>query len=157
MELFIDGRARLFIPVRGFSFNAEEIEQLESRWTQKALSKFFNADRQNFQLIKFLDIRGLRAVLCSLIALYLSWLGDGIEPLEFKISVLLDNVWRTVPFEDSDEWGEFVYEFDMPVMHSNSIRFPSESGSAWQTKHVISEPLWEQLCKLLNCILNLLQ
>jgi hypothetical protein len=130
MELFIDGRAKFFIPIQYLSdFKKMVLNQIESQEVKELLWSIWREDKEmHTNHLHFFDIAQLWLVIACLFTYYFEWLKH--EPLldELKISIIADGVWRSVPFFDDDKWAEHIKKFGLPVMLNKSVQIPSDIG-----------------------------
>ena len=148
-ELFADGRAKFFVPLRIMMPVLEEanIQQLKSTQVRQALERIAASDRDHSStLLRFFDIRQLWAIIINLLNFYQKWYGEALEQNNVQVSITMENIWRLVPFCDMDEWGTHVQKFGLPAQNVNFIRIPIEKG-----KGIICDyPLWKTVCPFIG-------
>ncbi|MFN8515009.1 MAG: ATP-binding protein [Thermomicrobiales bacterium] len=130
VELFEDGRAKLFIPIHAMNV-LQDIDQVESSRVRSVLRSLEGDD--NSYLLRFLDVAQLWAGVAILVAFYRDWIRDefgAAGPSSIKVAIRLVSAWRAVPFFDHDAWGEHVEKVGLPVILADDIRVPSELGRA---------------------------
>lgn len=132
VELFADGRAKLHIPIDFMSVWGN-LDALESARTRQVLSELYGTDEDtDLYLLRFIDFSSLWLAIAHLVSYYQAWLqrrlGEEIRALDIKAAATITGVWRSVPFFDSDEWGEHVAKFGLPVVGSDLVRLPADIG-----------------------------
>lgn len=147
-ELFIDGRAKLFIPLKFMhTLHSVNIDELKSVEVRQALTKITTSDKQlNSALIRFFDIQGLWTTVTVLLNFYQEWYGKALEQISLRVAITMENVWRSSPFCDADEWGIYVQKFGLPVQNTDFIRIPNQKGKGL----VMKFPLWTTICPLIG-------
>jgi hypothetical protein len=153
VELFIDGRAKFHIPLSYLPYtqveNTEEIKSLESK---KALINIMERDAElDLTVLRFFDIERLWSIVGNQVNFYQNWFGKELESEEIKTAVVLDNIWRSVPFHDSDVWGSFVKKFGLPVQNTDFLRVPTKEG-----RGIMIDPAnWHTICSVIGLAFGL--
>jgi len=130
VELFVDGRARFYIPIQYLhDIKKRELAQIESEEVKETLRNIWREDREmHTEHLRFFDIGQLWLQIALLFTYYLEWLKE--EPLldELKIAIIVEGIWRSVPFFDDSQWAAHVKKFGLPVILENDFRIPSDIG-----------------------------
>ncbi len=155
MELFIDGRAKLFIPIKIINPLDEKnpTNIPKSLETKQALKEISGTQRLNSSsyLLRFFDVIELWKSVLVLLSFYQECFGKTLEQNNTRIAISLNNIWRLVPFYDSDEWGTYVKKFGLPIQQVDSTRIPNKKGKA-----VVADfPLANTVCVLLSLTFGL--
>lgn len=147
-EFFLDGRAKLFIPLKYMqSLDAENFDKLKSPEVKQALKTIVASDNQgSFDLVRFFDIQALWTTVTILLNFYQEWYGKELEQNSLRVAVTMENVWRSSPFCDAPEWGVYVQKFGLPVQQTDFIRIPGQKGKGLITKF----PLWTTICPFIG-------
>ena len=131
LEFFIDGSAKIFVPVHSQSFT-DFVERLEQRGCKSSqassvLTSFMNEEEKPERCpLEFFDLSESAILIGGLLQNYRELLGIHSEEYEIRWTIGLEGVWRMVPFVDSDKWAEFVKSCGMPVFqHSDARPFDS--------------------------------
>ncbi|RLI51830.1 MAG: hypothetical protein DRP09_18825 [Candidatus Thorarchaeota archaeon] len=145
VEFFLNGRAKFFIPLQYISlFREQNTENLKSSKAKHTLKEIWKGDRDFGTLsLRFFDIVDLWLAVLNLVNFYQEWLG--IPQTDFRVALVLENVRRSVPFCDTDQWGDHVQKFGLPVLNKDSSRFPETS---WMARG--NTPLWIQICPVIG-------
>jgi hypothetical protein len=147
VELFVNGWAKFLIPLPQSNYLTAESEE-----ARRALS---NIPKQQLSLLKFFDVGRIWLVLAYLFTFYLEWLGDQPLVTELKTAVIMDNVWRSVPLIDSDDFGEYVQKFGLPIIQADSIRMPEWVKQGFYLPLNDNVPAWLNLCIWINLAFGL--
>jgi hypothetical protein len=156
-ELFIDGRAKFFIPLFHVPVAREEnIDEFKSSQVKQALSRNWATDQEyKTQLLRFFDMGRLWSIVAILLSFYQEWLGEDHCVTDFKVAVLVEDVWRTVPFLDLDEWGVHVQKCGLPVVSSDIRKFPSDTDRPLLISVDEERTLWPAVCSLIGLVFGL--
>ena len=128
LELFINGRARMFLPLPRQKL-VLSIESIKSERSLAALRKMLESKAgAELGLLNMVDLVETSHVLAYLVVFYLRWLNSLGWKGDLLAKVRLSNIWRCVPFFDTDYWGEFVERFGLPVCSRSSIMMPPEGS-----------------------------
>jgi hypothetical protein len=129
MELFLDGRAKIHIPLKYIPQDAF-LNQLVSTSTAEAIIEAVDRDREGSTFLHFFDGGQLLVVLASLMTLYGRWIGSQplFERLEYACN--LTGLWRHVAVLDADAWSEFITAFGLPILSGNA-RIGRSSGRGY--------------------------
>jgi hypothetical protein len=75
-------------------------------------------------LLTFIDLRSTFGLICCMVTVYVNWL----QKLNWQgttwARMRLTNMWRCVPFYDTDAWVEHVRKFGLPVSHRGAVEMP---------------------------------
>lgn len=148
-ELFLDGRAKFFIPLHYFAdWQIPDLDRLQSPRVRETLGSLWEADRQSdtLHLLRFFDIGELWLVVAHLLSYYQEWLGAESYLTELQIAAVIEGVWRSVPFFDSDDWGAHVQKFGLPITSRTVIKIPPEIGDGIRVPANSEHPVWLDLC-----------
>jgi hypothetical protein len=152
IELYSDGWAKFFIPIPFFhKFNWNDIESLNSSRTKEALRTILGQGHlEMLESLRFIDVGALSAIIATLVTFYMDWVGEQPATNEFRYAAVIEDIRRTVPFFDSDKWGEFVAEFGLPVNGRKiiNIRPSSENWFSWGADR--SFPLWQIISLMIS-------
>lgn len=131
MELFVDGRAKIHIPLSYIPRNAF-LNHLVSTSTAESIIEAIDQDREGSNFLRFFDGGQLLVVLASLMTLYGRWIGT--QPLfdRLEYACNLAGLWRHVVVLDADAWGEFIAAFGLPILSGNA-RIGQDSGRGYFT------------------------
>jgi hypothetical protein len=156
-EFFVDGRAKFFTPIRYFSiWRRQDIDQLESSQTRETLGKIWEADHEfSTSYLRFFDIGQLSLAVAFLLSYYQEWLGKEPSLTDLKVAVVIEGVECAVPFFDSDEWGNHVKKFSLPVAPSKTITIPQDIGRGLLMSLSEECPLWATLCSYIGLAFGL--
>lgn len=88
-------------------------------------------------------------VVINLLLYYQEWLGEESLISNLKVAATINNVWRHVPFVDSDKWGEHVQQFGLPVVGCDTIKLP-QNRSKSLLMNLDSKELWMGLSGFLG-------
>lgn len=153
-EIFVDGRAKFLIPLRHLSFGSIEWEKLKSSQAREALKELLKEPDNLTYGLRFLDVPALWATATNLLNFYVAWLGQDIERIDIRMVMELTGVWRTVPFCDTDHWGEHSIRYGLPVLHQDHIKIP-RSTSRSPLVDPQQDPPWVAVCGMLLLCLGL--
>jgi len=128
VELFVDGRVRMLIPVPLRVFPAADLSVLRSAGARRIVQRALQSATGDGQLLRFVDLGQLSLVTGSLLTWYLAWLGDSAPIDSLETAIELDGVWRHVPFGDTDEWAAYVERFGLPVLRQDQLSVPFSPG-----------------------------
>jgi Putative DNA-binding domain len=162
IELFVDGRARFFLPLSkknifeaGFISNA-----LQSKKAKEALQRLLQDPSGTvypLEYAHFFDISPLWTSILVLLNFYLDWLGnDRLLATEVRTALRCSGVWRTIPFVDKDEWGDYIEKFGLPVMLTDEMTVPEtlEQGRIVPLEDAESS-LWVALLLMVGMVFGL--
>jgi Putative DNA-binding domain len=158
MELFDDGRARFFIPLRIIKVTNGEIisSEVRSRQVRVILEDHLRQDADLY-LANFFDLTSLWQAAFLMANFYLDWVKNDL-PLIHNFRVLLhgNRLWRTVAFVDEDRWAEHVRTFHLPIMANNEMKIPEERREGVVINIDESpESLWSALLPLIGLMFGL--
>ena len=129
-EFFYDGRAKFHIPLEyipDLSFG--DTSALTSRSAKGILGKILDEDEDHdISLLRFFDINRLGYVVVGFMGFYREWLGNDEWIPSLRATVSMEGVWRSVPFCDDDKWAEYVTQFGLSVLGTDSISIPRYRG-----------------------------
>ncbi len=142
-ELFHDGKAKFLMPLA----HIQDIEQvMRSSVSNQAIDALREVlrKRDNLSLLHFLDMANLCSAVIFSLGFYQAWLGRDMEKVRIRAAMVLKGLWRTVPFCDTDLWGEYVRNCGLPVLHQDIVKIPKdisrgfffdleEEGTFWLT------------------------
>ena len=158
-EFFTNGQAKLFVPLNYLpSLHNWEFEQLGSEAVKTTLQQMIAAERNTKPVyMRFFDIGQLWLTLACLLCYYREWLGENELLAELQFAVTIKEVWRSVPFFDSDEWAKYVNEYGLPVMGEQTIKIPREieRGGGMRINLSNEWPLWLEVCYFLSLAFGL--
>ena len=156
LELFIDGRAKILIPLPFLPLTIwEQTEQIKSTAARTVLQSIYNDTEDRFLSIRLIDVGTMIGGIGTLLSFYLEWLGDKSQITNFRTVVKIDGVERTVPFFDSDEWGAHVKKFGLPIVNRDHIRIPTRTKQAFFFNTDARMPLLQLLCFVIGNALGL--
>lgn len=124
IELFADGRCRMAAPLT--LLNAWQPGTISSRLTQEWLYSMKSDPKTDVYMLKFIDLRSTWGLLSWMVTVYTNWLQKLNWQGEVWTRMRLTNVWRCVPFYDTDAWMEHVQKFGVPVSHRDTIEMPTQ-------------------------------
>lgn len=144
VELFFDGRAKFHIPVPYYGNIFDEIDLSESSKTHKVLKEIMS--HENNLCLRFFDIGKLWFTVAFLISYYQKWLGEESSLVDYRIGILLDGIWRAVPFSESEEWALNIEKFGPPIKSQDNATIPKNinNGLLYDSKN--RSGLWLGLC-----------
>lgn len=124
MQIFRDGRARLFIPIKNI-ININEYN-FQSQKTCEVIESYWYSDEKDNKIynVKFLDASLLCLVIVIALGFYKQFVSEDGYAMDIQVAVDIKNVSNSVLFFDSDEWGEHVKNFGFPVVNFDSVRLP---------------------------------
>jgi len=126
MELFIDGRSRMLVPIRCLPLWPREWSASSER-TAELLDDLIESDTDgDLAFAKLADLASAWNAIGCLVTFYLSWLPTLGPTTDLQAKVALTNVWRCVPFFDLDSWAEYVEKHGLPVCTRDSMLAPEE-------------------------------
>ena len=134
MELFVDGRAKFFIPLSYFGgLGLHTPTGICSERVQAVFQMMAGDDPQKKTAhLHFLDVARMWLVVAWCLGYYYDWIGTNNRLFETRIAASLDGVWRSVPFFDSDEWAAQVEKSGLPVMGRDAVSIPDPpGGTVW--------------------------
>jgi len=144
-EFFVDGRAKISIPVELYpKWEMADFQRFNSHLTSMLLTKLWQRDssERNLWLLDFFNFESLWAFSAILLSFYQQWIQNYSPISSTRFSIILENVWRYVPFVDFDAWGEYIDKFGLPVSHNNSVNIPEDIS-----KGIIidfeNNPIWQ--------------
>lgn len=144
MELFIDGKAKLHIPLLDLQeFNTKSLEKLKSLKAREAINTQAALGYEKFHLLKFFDYTYLWRAIVNLLGFYHHWIGESNAIVDVRIAMEIKNVWRRVPFIDSDEWADQVYKFGLPILKRDHILIPNDIGKGMIVSYTDRFALWQ--------------
>jgi hypothetical protein len=158
MELFDDGRVRLFIPLRRIHVIDREAlsPEITSRQVRTILEDHYRQDA-NLHMAKFFDLTTLWQAILALTNFYLDWVQDDLDLISnFRVELRGNDLWRTVAFVDDDRWAEHVRTFHLPIIANNEVTIPEErrEGVIIDPKESPT-PLWGTLLPLAGLMFGL--
>lgn len=121
-ELYYDGRARFFTPLRFERESRAYIDALDSRRLANVLQRLMTDGEA--QLLNLLDMPDLWGHVLTLLCFYFEWLRDDLQHCEVQAVIELSRMWRSVPVYDSDAWADYIEEFGLPIVRKDQIRIP---------------------------------
>lgn len=145
VEFFFDGRAKFFIPLAYVPAGQDaRLGSLKSKDTARVLRSLRDSEAD---LLSFFDMEKLWLSIILLATCYEDWLdrefsGASSEDRSFRAAVRIEEVWRSVPFVDSDEWADFVTRFGLPVIQRDLITIPHDVSEGFEVTADIERPLW---------------
>jgi hypothetical protein len=149
IELFVDGRTKFYIPLSYVTIDGIEFKSAETR---KILNSLLQSDKQDsISVLRFFDVHQLWSMVILLLNFYKTWFGEEIKDSTFRVAMSLENIWRSVPFQDSDEWGLHVQKFGLPIQSSDFVRIPNRSGKSINTTSIE----WHTLCSFIGMAFGL--
>ncbi len=155
VELFIDGRAKFFIPLRYFT-DWREIFSLESQLVHEALRKACIAEKSSsIKYLRFFDIGQLWLAVAYLLSYYQSWIGEEPWLTDLRAALKIEGIWRSVPVFDSDEWGLHVQKYGLPVVLMNATSVPENMGRGLLIGLDVNRRLWPELCYTISLAFGL--
>ncbi|MBC8254176.1 MAG: ATP-binding protein [Ardenticatenia bacterium] len=156
-EFFFDGRVKLHIPLTyRLDLPKNDYTTLRSDEARNALVQATSTDHEgDLQLLTYVDIGELWVKVGLLVTYYLRWLGDDKLEGDFKFAVVLEDVWRSVPFLDLDEWGKHVQALGLPVVGCSTINVPSDIGKGLRWSPDIPGAMWSALNTVIGNALGL--
>jgi len=128
MELFDDGRARFFIPLRIIRvIDGERVSsEVRSGQVRAILEEHLRQDPDLF-VAKFFDLTALWQAVLVLTNFYLDWVKDDLSLIHnFRVLIRGKGLWRTVAFVDDAHWAEHVKTFHLPLMANDEMKIPEE-------------------------------
>jgi len=129
LELFTNGRARMFLPLPRLKTAVSITNSMRSERAISALKALLESKAgATLSLLSLIDLVQTSRLLGYLVVFYLRWLGSLGWEGELLAKVRLSNVWRCVPFFDTDDWGKFVERFGLPVCSRSSVMMPPEGS-----------------------------
>jgi hypothetical protein len=148
-ELFLDGRAKFYIPVRYLPILDDienKIRNLKSLQVQNVLKEIMMSDNDDLLLhLDFFDINQLLLITMNLLTFYEACYGDEAQEANLRMVITLEKVWRLVPFCDLDAWGSHVQKFGLPVRNVRFIKIPFLKKKGLPVNY----PLWKTACLLI--------
>jgi hypothetical protein len=114
IELFFDGRAKFLVPLPGIAFGDDDYSQARNQTAKSALRSSLGRDAER-ELLRFVDMYRLWATIAVLTSFYFQYSADLRQVPDLRWAAKLRGVWRTVPFADSQAWGEHVKRCGLPV------------------------------------------
>jgi len=146
IELFIDGRAKFFVPLEYIPIFPDH-QELKSPIVEQVLAKIWRTDQESNTLsLRFFDVVKLWLLVANLLNYYQEWLGKEALPAKLLAAITMEGVWRSVPFCDLDQWGEHVQRFGLPVLNKDTLRFPETTR--WVVEG--TDPLWITICPIMS-------
>ncbi len=155
-ELFIDGRAKLHIPLRYRSDIDEPGEEnlyraIRSIRVRDAIQLGREREARAFdEGLRFFDLYRLWSDTAAMIQYYFDWLEDDTQGIGLRFALRIDQVWRTVGLMDDDYWGNHAAQYGLPITSVKTIRVPSEAGQALTVINTQEAPAWRTVCNLLG-------
>jgi hypothetical protein len=149
VEFFIDGRAKFFIPLQylHIPYDMQNFNKLKSQQVKQILKPLnTQANIDDVLLIKFFDIQALWTMVKLLLNFYQTWYGAEIEQNSLRVSIMMNHIWRSLPFYDSDEWASHVQKFGLPIQNVDSIKIPNGNWKLILDKF----PIWPTVCSSLR-------
>jgi Putative DNA-binding domain len=144
-EFFLDGRAKLHVPLS----TAWPDKITSAKVTEVLKEIFFEGSKGNIKRLRLFDIGMLWLTLTCLLTYYRDWLGNAVAIDHFRVALTIKNVWRFVPFCDSDDWADFVKNYGLPVVNRSSIEMPEGIGSGMMIKEIGENMgIWGFICSL---------
>ena len=158
MELFDDGRARFFIPLRIIKvIDGETVSsEVRSRQVRAVLEDHLRQDTDLF-VAKFFDLTTLWQAALVLANFYLDWVKNDLSLIHnFRVLIHGSGLWRTVAFVDDDRWAEHVRTFHLPMMANDEAKIPEErrEGAIIDIDES-PESLWTTLLPLIGLMFGL--
>jgi hypothetical protein len=146
IELFYDGRAKIHIPLE-YIPNSKwyKLRELESPEVINILKENWSTDEREIDILclRFFDFPKLWSAIITLLAYYHHWIGEEHLITDIRCAVRMNNVWRTVPFFDSDEWGLHVKKFGLPVVKTDTVVFPQDVGRGIVIDYKNKRLIWQ--------------
>ncbi len=133
IELVADGWARLHFPLSTFGLFdlAKNCDRIETPDIQKLVQHIDRQDR-SFE-IPFIHAGNAMVGLMSVVRIYQVWLGEVNKETCFKYRIELDNVWRSVPYADTQEWADFIERCGFHLTTQNNIWQPPRQYNPLRT------------------------
>ena len=96
-------------------------------WSEYTYGKTFaiSLDDRNLEACRVLNLNILLHVLAGVIARHRTLAGYAGVKGPFYIKAMIDNIWRTVPFIDTEEYISHIGAFDVPVVQDSDLTAPS--------------------------------
>lgn len=157
-ELFDDGRASFYIPLNYFPFLSDwDLNQVKTVDTRAALGKYLSKKGRDPAPLRFFDIAHLWLTVACLVSYYQDWIGNDLMSAELLFAIEIKSAPRSVPFFDSSEWGAYVQARGMPVIDSQQLRIPHETGRGGGSRIRLSNdwPLWLEISYFLSLAFGL--
>lgn len=123
IELFADGRCRMAAPLT--LLNVWQPGKIRSQPILEWLDPMKSDPKADAYLLKFIDLRSTWGLISWMITLYTNWLQKLNWQGEAWTRMRLTNIWRCVPFYDTDAWMEHVQKFGIPVSHRAKVDIPT--------------------------------
>lgn len=126
VELLTDGRARIRMPLK-WEYVAEKIAPDADN--EISLSNVLKTQaRESADYLKLVDIGEMLVGIATVLEIYQRWLGiiDGLSEIHYRLE--FDNLWRTIPFFESEDWITFVEDCGLPIIYENEISVPRQEG-----------------------------
>lgn len=134
VEVFADGRARILLPLGYQKMRSRDLVHMSSPQARNALQTAItraNAE-QDLPHLRFVNSSDLWFACGVVVKGYVAWLGEFGLPYALDMAVRLENVWRCVPYSDTDKWGAHVERFGLPLIRHERITFPRRDGVSWR-------------------------
>ena len=147
IELFVDGRAKLFIPLH----HVNDFSYVESQVARSVLPQL----RRDEGLPRFFDMAALWLSIACLLNFYEHWLEKPEWLDEVQVGIVIQDVRLAVAFDDSDYWGKHVQDFSLPIIREDNIRIPDDVALAPLQTFSGNPPLWMWLGGIIGTALGL--
>ena len=121
-------RAHTELPVLPLIEPAEPLTQEARRaWEMYPTGMKFALSllRKKLTTSRVLNLNILLPILGAIFSRHRTLVGQANVRGPFYVKALIDNVWRTVPFVDVEEYITHVEEFDIPVVQDSRMLVPS--------------------------------
>jgi hypothetical protein len=128
IELFDDGRARFFIPLRrdNVTDGRTVSREVKSSQVRSVLEEHLRQDT-DLDVAIFFNLTMLWQAVLTLTNFYLDWLKDDMSLIhDFRVIIRGNGLWRTIAFVDHDRWAEYVRTFHLPLMANDEVKVPEE-------------------------------
>jgi len=151
VELFADGRAKFFIPLQYLpDLHQMPIENLRSPKVRQVLDNLRQSDKKFDTLVlRYFDIQHTIASVMNLLNFYQEFYSKEAGLTSLRVAITMNDVWRSVPFCDIDQWGTHVEKLGLPVLNSSAISIPSHASRKLVLNLDEDSPLWVTICPLI--------
>ena len=136
IQLFADGRAKLFVPLQ----SVNDFDYIDSQDVKSFLREVVGVNPKG--LLQFFDMGALWLSIANLVTFYEHWLERPEWMTQVQVAITLQNVWRAVAFFDSDEWVQHVQQLSLPIVRENSVTVPEPIGRGSSVDLGGEIPLW---------------
>ena len=133
LELFLNGRAKLLIPIQEIDFTADDLSSARNPDAQNEVHLFLSRSPHSY--LRFVDMIILWQAVSVLTSFYLTHSATIIDKHDLIWAARLRGTWRTVPFFDTRSWAEHVRSCGLPIIMKDDIFI----GDPLESKRVLSE------------------